>query len=321
MAIADLELETDLAQQFFDRLTAERTAHRIRFSEDIGAQVDAHDFTLIEVIKGASPSVEPPPCRNSRHHHYDGRRLVLTLRPEDTADDAYSSVEVASTPRFTQALLDYLAATGSMRVMLPGREVVFRDVLFGDYFSRSEEANEAVTAGLCFQSWRGIERTGLTPDTYRPKFMIAWFAYVSGPGIFPMLCSRSYRKRYFFASVLDWNTGISWLCPVPDFDPGQPSDIAIRWLPNRDVEFVVDGRRVALYEDGRSRVYLPKLIRRQCSRGVNLTGYRFLTADPSQVDLWLTSMAFGNLCEVKNGFRLKQDVTMALAGYDIQPLW
>lgn len=321
MLPADLELETDLARTFFENVREESRPHRVRFAEDIGAQVDAHEYSLIEVIKASSPSAELPPPRTSVHHQYDGRRLVLSLGPADTADDAYSSVEVASIPRFTQALLDYLAAHGSMRVMLPGREVIFRDVVFGDYFCRARDADQAVTTGLCFQSWRGIEGVGLTPETFRPKFMIAWFAYISGPGIFPMISSGSYRRRHFFASVLDWNTGISWLQPIPDFDPSRPADIAIRWLPNRDIEFTVDGRRVAFYEDGRSRIYLPKLLRRQCGRGVNLTGHRFLTADPAQVDFWLTSMTFGNLCEVRNGRRLEQEMSMAMAGYDIQPLW
>lgn len=63
-----------------------------------------------------------------------------------------------------------------------------------------------MTTSVCFQSWQGIEGVGLVPESYRPQLICAWFAYVSGPGIFPMICSRSRNRqrilRHPFAVVM-----------------------------------------------------------------------------------------------------------------------
>ena len=204
--------------------------------------------------------------------------------------------------------------------MIPGRQAIWRDIVFSKHFADGRANKDAVTTGVCWQSWRGIEDEGLLPTTPRPRFVVAWFSFLGGPGPMPALASRSLRKRVFWASVMDFNSGFTWFQPVPSFDPSEPHDISIRWLPDRSISFVVDGKEVAYYEDGKRRINPLKLVSRQLGRGVDFIGHRFHAADPSHITGWITCMKLPMKISVPTGLQLRNDVWMALRGYEIEPL-
>lgn len=284
------------------------------FDSDIEGALVRGDYDIVE-ITGAHESwhVEPSPTSPSRIHH-DGSRLVLPLGPEHTPDDRYSTTEVASSPRFDQANLDRMLAEGSDRVVVPGREAVFRDLVASPHFTDGRAADHTVTAGATFQSWRGLESR-----ENRPAFMGVSVVYLGGDGFVPALFNRSWKKRRFVASVIDFNTGLSFTAAVPDVDFSEPHDLRFRWFPNRDVEFLVDDRRVAYYEDGPLQVTPLKFYKR-FRRGIDFIGHRRLTADPCHIDAWVNCSATGNSPDVFTGKQFSEELSIALAGFGIHPL-
>jgi hypothetical protein len=304
----------------------------VQFDEDIARQVEEGWYTLVEVIKtgessdrqeyevGATTLDKDRILTRSDHHHHDGDRLVMRMGPDSTEDGRYSSVEIPNTRRFDQELLDHLMAIGAPNVMVPGRQAIWRDVVFSEHFADGRANRDPVSSGVCWQSWRGIEDEGLMPTTRRPKFVVVWFSFLGGPGLMPMVTSRSRKRRVFWAAVWDFNSGILWSQPVPSFDPCVPHDIAIRWLPDRSVSFQVDGKEVAHYEDGKRRFWAPGLMRRQFARGTDLRAHRFFTADPSHITAWITDFAMGNVPSVPTGLKFHHEYWMGLRGYGIEPL-
>ena len=305
-------------------------AFRVTFGPDIADQVRQRLYTLVDVVnvdesseRQAYEGYEDPPellVTSSDHHTFDGERLVLSLGPEGTSDGKYSSIEIPNTRRFDQQILDHLMATGAPNVVYPGRQAIWRDVVFSEHFADGRANDETVNTGIAWQSWRGIEEEGLMPTTRRPRFVVAWFGFLGGPGIVPMIASRSIRRRVFWASIMDFNSGFMWFQPVPEYDPTVPHDLAIRWLPDRDVEFVVDGRRAAHYEDGKRRFWAMGLMSRQFGRGTDLFGHKFHTADPCHITAWINSTKIRNKISVPAGDKFHHDMWMALRGYEIEPL-
>lgn len=289
-------------------------AYDVTFDADIEGALARDEYDIAE-ITGAPESwhVEPTPTSPSRIHH-DGTRLVLPLGPEHTPSDCYSTTEVASSPRFDQAHLDTLSAEGSDRVVVPGREAVFRDVVASPHFADGRAGRETVTAGATFQSWRGLERR-----ENRPAFMGVSIVYLGGEGFVPALFNRSWRKRRFVASVIDFNTGLNFNAVLDGVDMSEPHDLCFRWFPNRDVEFLVDDRRVAYYEDGPLQVSPLKFYKR-FRRGIDFIGHRRLTADPCHIDAWVNCSATGNSPDVYTGKQFTHDLSVALGGFGIRPL-
>lgn len=289
-------------------------SYDVVFGRDVESALARDEYEIVEITRApVSWHVEGAPRRPRRIRH-DGTRLVLPLGPEHTADGTYSTTEVASSPRFDQARLDAMLARGSPRVVVPGREAVFRDVVVSPHFIDGRAAGETVTAGVTFQSWRGLEsRDG------RPAYVGVSVVYLGGSGLVPALFNRSPRRRGFVASVVDFNTGLLWSRPLPDLDLTEPHDLVLRWWPDRDVEFLVDGRVVARYADGRVQVSALKLYRR-FGRGIDLVGHRRLTADPCHVDAWVNCSATGSTPDVFTGRRLSHELEVALAGFAIRPI-
>jgi len=289
-------------------------AYDVTFDSDIKGGLSRGDYDIVEITAAReSWHVEPTPTAPSRIHH-DGSRLVLPLGPEHTSDDRYSTTEVASSPRFDQANLDRMLAEGSDRVVVPGREAAFRGFLASPHFVDGRAADETVTAGATFQSWRGLESRA-----QRPAFMGVSIVYLGGSGFVPALFNRSWKQRRFVASVIDFNTGLNFNAVLPDVDFSEPHDLRFRWFPNRDVEFLVDDRRVAYYEDGPLQV-TPLTFYKRFRRGVDFIGHRRLTADPCHIDAWVNCSATGNSPDVFTGKQFTEDLSVALAGFGIHPL-
>ena len=294
--------------------------YAVSFDGDPRPAVDAGDFDVVEVTRASTSWHNPPPDPPTRIHH-DGRRLVLPLGPDHTADDTYSTTEVASSPRFDQDHLDRLLAEASPRVMTPGRQAVFRDVVFSEHFGDGRAAGETVTAGVNFQSWRGITHGAEHAAAHgeRPAFMGASVLYMGGPGVVPMVLNRSRRRRGLVATVVDFNVGLQWAVPIADVDPTRPHDYVLRWHPDRSVTFLVDGREVAAYTDGRLQVSPFKLYRRY-RRGIDLVGHRYLTADPCHIDAWINCSQTGNTPDVFCGQRLTHELHLGIGGFAIEPI-
>jgi hypothetical protein len=295
------------------------SSYRVDFTENFDRQLEAGDFFLTETIKAPDSGVDSELPDPIEHAHYDGRRLVLTLGPESTQTDTYSTVEVSSTRRFDQRILDRMLVEGSPRPMIPGRQAVFRDVLFSPHFADGRAARETVTTGVLFQSWRNIEQGGVD-FAERPEFICITIAYIGGEGVMPALANRSWRGRQFFASVVDFRVGAMWFKALPEFDPSVPHEIILRWELNRDVVFVVDGRDVAHYQDGKVRLWPHKLFDKRTRRGVDFLGHRHLSVDPCHIDMWLNCSKMGNSPMVPNGERFEHEYQAALAGFGVEPL-
>ncbi|MBW3664045.1 MAG: hypothetical protein KY469_13165 [Actinobacteria bacterium] len=293
----------------------------VTFTPDVAAQLADDDFHVVEVERAPESWHDPPAPEQPRLLRHDGQRLVLGLGPDDTSDDTYTTVEVASTKRFDQDLLDRLAAEGSMRVVIPGREAIFRDVVFSPEFGDDRAAKETVTAGLVFQSWRGISEGvhNAAARGERPAYMAASIMYLGGPGLVPAVMNRSLTgRRRLLALVIDFNVGMQWTQSL-DVDPCSPHDYTIRWYPDRDVSFRVGDTEVARYRDGRRQVAAMKLLPK-FRRGIDLIGHRYLTADPCHIDAWLNCSATGNTPDVHNGRRFRHRLSLSLAGFGIRPI-
>jgi hypothetical protein len=293
------------------------SAYGVRFGDPNQAVGDAYD--VVEITKAPTSWHNPPAAPPTRIHH-DGTRLVLPLGPAHTADDTYSTTEVASSPRFDQDHLDGLLAEGSRRIMTPGRQAVFSDVVFSEHFGDGRAATETVTAGVNFQSWRGIDHGAehAAEHGQRPAFMGVSVLYMGGPGVVPAVLNRSRRRRGLVATVVDFNVGLQWVAPLPDVDPVQPHDYVLRWHPDRSVTFLVDGQEVASYADG-PRQLSPFKFYRRYRKGIDLVGHRRLTADPCHIDAWINCSRTGNTPDVFCGQRFAHDMHVALGGFAIEP--
>ena len=289
----------------------------VTFDADIEARLVRGEYELVEVTGAPHDWDNPPSPVRPERIRFDGSRLVLPLGRADTRDGTYSTTEVATSRRFDQEHLDRALATGSDRIMVPGRQAVFRDVVFSPHFGDTRAARQTVTAGMCFQSWRGIER-GIE-NSHRPLFMAATISYVGGAGLTAMLASRSRHRRVLTAAVTDFRTGLMWFTPLPGIDPTRPHDYVMRWHSNRDVEFLVDGSVVARREDGGRSVSLMKLFA-GTRRGIDLIGHRYLTADPCHVDCWINCSKTGNRPGVAPGDRFSEDLWVALGGFAVEAL-
>lgn len=288
-------------------------AYDVTFDADIDGALARDEYDIVEITDAAeSWHVEPTPTTPSRIH-YDGTRLVLPLGPEHTPSDRYNTTEVASSPRFDQAKLDRMLAEGSDRVVVPGREAIFRDFVASPHFVDGRASDHTVTAGATFQSWRGLERR-----ENRPAFMGASIVYLGGSGVVPTLFNRSWKTRRFVASVIDFNTGLNFNAVIDGVDFSEPHDLRFRWFPDRNVEFLVDDRRVAYFEDGPLQVTPLKFYKR-FRRGIDFIGHRRLTADPCHIDAWINCSATGNSPDVFTGKRFTEDLWMALGGFGIHP--
>jgi len=297
-----------------------RQAYDVRFGPDVARDVTAGRFFLTETIRAPHSGVDPDPPAEPRHARHDGERLVLSLGPDGTASDTYSTVEVSSTRRFDQSVLQRLLLDGSPRVMVPGRRAVYRDIVWSPEFGDGRAGRETVTTGVTVQSWRGIEDGGID-FAHRPEFFIASIAFIGGPGLLPKLFSRTLGSRQpFVASVVDFKVGLAWFQPLRDvFDPTEPHDLSIRWHRAHDVSFAVDDTEVARYEDGKLRPYPLKLRNRQLWRGTDLLGHRYVGTDPCHIDVWINSSAMGTTPTVPNGRRFRRDLSVALEGFAIEP--
>lgn len=292
----------------------------IRFGPDIVGDVAADRYFLTETIRAPHSGVDPDAPDEPRHARFDGERLVLSLGPDGTEHDTYSTVEVSSTRRFDQRILDRYLLDGSARVVVPGRRAVYRDIVFSPEFADGRAGRETVTTGVTMQSWVGIEDGGID-FADRPEFFIASIAYIGGSGVLPKLFSRTLGPRQpFVASVIDFKVGVTWFKPLKGaFDPSEPHELAIRWHRDHDVSFTVDGREVAHYEDGKVRPYPLKLRNRQFWRGTDLLGHRYVGTDPCHIDVWLNSSAMSSTPTVPNGRRFDQELSVALSGFAIEP--
>lgn len=294
-------------------------AYQIDFKADFATELATGNFDLVEVTKAPTTWSNPPMPTSPTRITHDGTRLVLPLGPEHTADNTYSTTEVASTRRFDQATLDQLLAQGSARVMTPGRQAIFKNLLFSDHFADGRAIQESVTAGVIFQSWRGIEDLDQRPDE-RPAYMAVTLSFIGGNGLLAKAATQSWgNKRTFVIGVIDFNTGLQWLKPLRTFDPATPHDIALRWLPNRDVSFMIDHQEVAYYADGRFQVSPLKLFKKY-RRQIDFMGYRHLTADPCQIDCWINCSETGSSPDVNPGKQFRQDLWVALSGFAIEPV-
>jgi len=292
----------------------------VRFDAGFEQGLAMGAFDIVEISGAPESWYDPPTPEHAERIRWDGERLVLPLGPDHTSDGTYSSTEVASAPRFDQRGLDDLLAQGAMRVVVPGREAYFDNVLFSPQFADARAADQTVTAGVCFQSWRGIEdgADNAAVNGTRPAFIGVSLFYVGGPGVVPRVANRSLRRRGLVAVVVDFNVGLQWSQPV-DVDPTRPHDVVLRWHPDRDIGFVVDGEEVAHYRDGRRQLSAFKFFRKYRS-GIDLYGHRHLTADPCHVDAWINCSATGNTPDVFVGSRFDQDLWVALSGFGIRPI-
>jgi len=202
--------------------------------------------------------------------------------------------------------------------MIPGRQAVFRDVVFSPEFADGRAGRETVTTGVLFQSWRNIEAGGVDL-AHRPEFICVALAYIGGSGLMPALANRSPNRRGFFASVVDFKVGVMWFQALTGFDPGVSHDITLRWEYSRDVTFLVDGTEVASYRDGRRGLWPHKLLHRRFRQGVDLWGHRHLSVDPCHIDLWLNCSEMGNNPVVPNGRQFANQYWVGLAGFGVEP--
>jgi len=294
-------------------------AFRVDFGPDLAAQLARSDFFLTECIKAPDSGADPDLPDEPRLARIEDGRLVMSLGPETTEDDTYTTVEVSSTRRFDQEVLDRMLVEGDPRVMIPGRQAVFRDVVFSPEFADERAAREAVTTGVLFQSWRGIEEGGVD-FADRPEFMIACISYIGGKGVMPAIASRSWRTRRFFASVVDFKVGLMWFQVLDDFEPTASHEIALRWELDRDVSFVVDGQEAAHYRDGKVQVWPLKLMDKRFRKGVDLIGHRHLSVDPCHIDMWLNSSRMSSRPVVPNGRRFAHELRVGLSGFGVEPL-
>ncbi len=293
--------------------------YHVDFHADFTQNVARGQFDIVEITRAKATWVNPPTPLIPQRIHYNGSHLVLPLGPEHTANNTYSTTEVASSRRFDQAQLDRFLAHGSPRVMVPGRQAIFKDIVFSPHFADGRANDETVTSGIIFQSWRGIEDVEHHPDD-RPAYIGVTLGFIGGPGLLAKLATRSRRRaRSFVAAIFDFNIGLQWLMPLPDFDPSEPHDIILRWLPQRDVMFIIDGRTVAHYVDGSFHVS-PLALFRKYRRQVNILGYRHLTADPCHIDCWVNCSTTGTRPEVNSGRQFKHDLWVALKGFAIEPI-
>lgn len=297
------------------------TTYRVDFGDDLLGAAHRGDYFLTECINAPDSGHDPELPEQLRACEFDGERLVMTMGPEHTEDDRYSTAEVSSTRRFDQRILDDLHRSGSPRVIVPGRQAVFREVVFSPQFADGRAAADPVTTGVCMQSWHGIEEGGIDFSA-RPKFVIAAIAYIGGRGALPRLFARTIGdERPFVAYVVDFRSGILWSQPLRGtFDPAEPHDLAMRWLPDRDLSFTVDGREVALYRDGRVRVYPLKLRNRQFFRGTDLLGHRHISPDTMHIDVWINSSTMSSTPTVPTGRRFGQDLSVAIRGFGVEPV-
>jgi hypothetical protein len=288
------------------------SGYQVTFGPDVEAAVAADEYVLMETLRTTETMRHETRTLHPEHIHYDGERLVLPLAAADTADGTFSAIEVSSTPCIDQDTLDRLSQEGSPRVVLPGREAVFRGFVTSPHFADGRADHQTTNVGVNFQSWRGFDRPGV-----RPAFIGVGLTYVGGHGFGPALLNRSWKRRRFVAAVLDANVGFVWVHPLSDFDPSEPHDLTLRWLPNRDIEFLIDGRSVATCEDGRFQVSALKL-RKRFRRGIDLFGYRHLTADPCSITAFTDAVQATP--DFEPGRRLEDDIWTALTGMAIQPL-
>jgi hypothetical protein len=288
------------------------SGYQVTFGPDVEAAVAADEYVLMETLRTTETMRHETRTLHPEHIHFDGSRLVLPLAAADTADGTFSAIEVSSTPCIDQDTLDRLYQEGSPRVVLPGREAVFRGFVTSPHFADGRADHQTTNVGVNFQSWRGFDRPGV-----RPAFIGVGLTYVGGRGFGPALLNRSWKRRRFVAAVLDANVGFVWVHPLSDFDPSEPHDLTLRWLPNRDVEFLIDGRSVAKCDDGRFQVSALKL-RKRFRKGIDLFGYRHLTADPCSITAFTDAVQATPDFEV--GKRLDDDIWTALTGMAIQPL-
>lgn len=294
--------------------------YRVDFEPDLVTPVARGDFFLTETIKAPDSAADPDAPEKPEHAAFDGDRLVMTLGPDATEDDTYSTVEVSSTRRFDQQVLTDLHQTGSPRPVIPGRQAVYRDVVFAPQFADGRAVVDPVTTGVTMQTWRGIEDGGLDFSP-RPEFVIATFAYIGGKGLMPRIMNGFGDDRPFAISVVDFRVGVFWFQKLKGtLDPAVPHDLAIRWLPNHDVSFTVDGKEVGLYRDGKVRAYPLKLRAKQFWRGTDLFGHRYVTPDPCHIDVWINSSCMGSRLAVPNGKKFTQELWVALAGFGVEPV-
>jgi hypothetical protein len=288
------------------------SGYDVTFGPDIEAAAAADEYVLMETIRQPDVLRHETRTLHPSHIHYDGERLVLPLAAADTADGTFGAIEVSSTPCIDQDTLDRLYREGSPRCVLPGREAVFRGFVTSPHFADGRADDQTTNVGVNFQSWRGFDRPGM-----RPAFIGVGLTYVGGSGFGPALLNRSWRKRRFVAAVMDANVGLVWVRPLEGFDPSEPHDLTLRWLPNRDIEFLVDGRSVGVCEDGQFQVS-PLKLRRRFRKGIDLIGYRRITADPCSITAFTDAMSATPDFTV--GRRLDHDIWTALSGMAIQPL-
>ena len=284
----------------------------VTFGPDIAGDVAAEKYVLMEVLR--CPDVLDHVTRSDEatRAHYDGTRLVLPLARDDTEDGTFSAVEVSSSPCIDQDTLDALLAQGSPRCVLPGREAVFRDFVTSPHFADGRAADQTTNVGVNFQSWRGFDRPGV-----RPAFVAAAITYVGGRGLAPAMFSRSWSKRRFMAVVTDANSGLVWAQPLEGFDCSEPHDLVLRWLPDRDIEFLVDGRLAGRCESGRISIS-PLKLRKKFRTGVDWFGHRHITVDPCSITAFTDCSSITPDFEV--GRKLDHDLWTALSGMAIHPL-
>lgn len=290
--------------------TADVAGYDVTFDARVSDGIARGDYEILEAIRRRDPMVQPPRCLEPARAHHDGSRLVLPLAADDTEDGTYSAVEVSTTPCTDQAVLDRMLAEGSMRCLVPGREATFRGFVCSPHFDDGRAARETVNVGVIAQSWRGHLEG-------RNRLVALALTYVGGSGVAPAMFSRSLRRRRFVVTIVDFTTGLTWARPLPEFRSSEPHDLTVRWFPDRDVEFLVDGRGVADYEDGRCTVS-PLKLRRPYRRGFDLVGHRHLTAEALSLTAFVDCVSITPDFEV--GRRFSHDLWVALEGFGIQPI-
>ncbi len=282
----------------------------VTFDADVAGGIARGDFEILEAIRRPDPMVQPPRCLEPTRAHHDGSRLVLPLAAVDTEDGTYSAVEVSTTPCTDQVVLDRMLAEGSMRCLVPGREATFRGLVCSPHFDDGRAARETVNVGVIAQSWRGHLEG-------RNRLVALALTYVGGPGVAPALFSRAPRRRRFVVTIVDFTTGLTWARVLPEFRSSEPHDLTIRWLPDRDVEFLVDDHLVGSYEDGGFQV-APLKLRKPYRRGFDLVGRRHLTAEALSLTAFVDCVSITPDFEV--GRKLSQDIWVALEGFGIRPI-
>ena len=287
-------------------------AYDVSFGPDVEAMVAAGGYEVLESISRRVDDGQPPRCTSPRHVRFDAEGVTLALGPSTTADGRYSAVEVSTTPCVDQVVLDRMLATGSMQCMVPGREAVFRDVVCSPHFVDGRADAETVNAGVVVQSWRGHLAPG-----QRQRLVAMALSYIGGPGLFPAFASRSRHRRYFSALVADFNTGFMWRRIFTDFDPTTPHDVAIRWHPDRSVDFVVDHRTVVSCPSERLQVS-PLKLSPEFGRGIDLVGHRHLTAEPCSLTAFTDCVAVTP--QYTEGRRFSDELWLRLSGFSIRPI-